>query len=57
MAVTGVIIYAKRLEKAERHQRTAGRIAWAGMGAWGYVGTALVILALVLTPGAIGGAS
>jgi len=57
MAVTGVIIYAKRLEKAERHQRTAGRIAWAGMGAWAYVGTALVILALVLTPGAIGGAS
>lgn len=57
MSVTGVIIYAKRLEKAERHQRTSGRIAWAGMGAWAYVCTALVIVALVLTPGAIGGAS
>jgi uncharacterized iron-regulated membrane protein len=57
MSVTGVIIYAKRLEKAEKHRRAAGRIAWSGMGAWAYVGTALVIMALVLTPGAIGGAS
>jgi hypothetical protein len=37
--------------------RGPARIAWSGMGAWAYVGTALVILALVLTPGAIGGAS
>lgn len=57
MSVTGVIIYAKRLEKAEKRERSAGRIAWSGMGAWAYVGTALVIMALVLTPGAIGGAS
>ncbi|MBO9726199.1 MAG: PepSY domain-containing protein [Novosphingobium sp.] len=57
MSVTGVIIYAKRLEKAGKHEQTASRIAWAGMGAWAYVCTALVILALVLTPGAIGGAS
>ena len=56
MSVTGVIIYAKRLEKAERHRRTAGRIAWAGMGAWGYICVALVIMAIILTPGAIGGA-
>jgi uncharacterized iron-regulated membrane protein len=57
MSVTGVIIYAKRLEKAEKQMRGPARIAWSGMGAWAYVGTALVILALVLTPGAIGGAS
>lgn len=57
LSVTGVIIYAKRLEKADRLQRGATRIAWAGMGGWAYVATALVLMALVLTPGAIGGAS
>lgn len=57
LAVTGTIIYAKRLEKADRSDRGAVRLGWAGMGAWAYVATALVLLALVLTPGAIGGAS
>ncbi|WP_346766752.1 PepSY-associated TM helix domain-containing protein [Novosphingobium sp. ERW19] len=57
MSVTGVIIHAKRLEKADQDQRSAGRLAWAGMGAWAYICTGLVILALALTPGAIGGAS
>ncbi|GAM04025.1 hypothetical protein MBENS4_1023 [Novosphingobium sp. MBES04] len=57
MSIPGVIIYAKRLEKAEKHMRSAGNIAWSGMGAWAYACTALVILALVLTPFAITGAS
>ncbi|MFV0623485.1 PepSY-associated TM helix domain-containing protein [Sphingomonas sp. ac-8] len=57
MSGTGVIIYAKRLQKAEKGQRTARRIAWAGMGAYAYVGIALILLALALTPSAIGGAS
>jgi uncharacterized iron-regulated membrane protein len=56
MSVTGTIIYAKRLEKAERQQRSAARIAWSGMGAWAYIGIALVVMALILTPGAIVGA-
>ncbi|AHE57135.1 PepSY-associated TM helix domain-containing protein [Sphingomonas sanxanigenens] len=57
MAVTGTIIYSFRLAKAEKSERSGLRIAWAGMGAWGYVSVALVLLALALTPGAIGGAS
>ncbi|MCJ1962469.1 PepSY-associated TM helix domain-containing protein [Novosphingobium mangrovi (ex Hu et al. 2023)] len=56
MSVTGVIIYAKRLEKAERGARGAVTIAWQGMGAWAWASLALILLALVLTPYAIGGA-
>jgi uncharacterized iron-regulated membrane protein len=55
MSVTGTIISAKRLAKADAQGAT--RAAWAGMGYWGYIATALVILSLLLTPGAIGGAS
>lgn len=55
MSVTGVIISAKRLAKADG--QNAVRAGWADMGAWGYIATALVILSLLLTPGAIGGAS
>ena len=57
MSVTGTIIYAKRLAKADNLKTSTARVAWAGMGAWGYVAAALIIMALVLTPGAIGGAS
>jgi uncharacterized iron-regulated membrane protein len=57
LAVTGTIIYAKRLENADRLDKGAIRLGWAGMGAWAYVATALVLLSLILTPGAIGGAS
>lgn len=57
LSVTGAIIYAKRLQKADRLESGLARTAWAGMGAWAYIATALVLLALVLTPGAIGGAS
>lgn len=56
LSVTGTIIYAKRLQKADRLERGVARAAWAGMGAWAYIATGLVLLALVLTPGAIGGA-
>ena len=31
--------------------------AWRAMGVWGYIGVALILLALALTPGAIVGAS
>lgn len=57
LAVTGTIIYAKRLQKAGQAELGAARLAWSGMGAWGYIAAGLVILSLVLTPGAIGGAS
>ena len=57
MAVTGTMIYSLRLARAAKTEASGLRIAWAGMGAWGYAGVALVLLALALTPGAIGGAS
>ena len=57
MSVTGTIIYARRLAKADKLETSTARIAWSGMGVWGYVAAALIIMALVLTPGAIGGAS
>lgn len=57
MAVTGTMIYSFRLAKAAKTEASGLRVAWDGMGAWGYIGVALVLLALALTPGAIGGAS
>jgi uncharacterized iron-regulated membrane protein len=57
MAVTGTMIYAMRLARSSRSETGSMKIAWVGMGAWGYVGVALVLLTLILTPGAIGGAS
>lgn len=57
IAVTGTMIYALRLAKASRSDEGALRLAWQGMGVWAYIGVALVLLALALTPGAIGGAS
>lgn len=57
ISVTGVIIYSKRLARNHPDHPSAAKTAWAGMGAWAYAGTALIIIALVLTPGAIGGAS
>lgn len=57
MAVTGTMIYAMRLAKASRTHGSTTRIAWQGMGLWAYIGLALILLALALTPGAIGGAS
>ncbi|MCY1671357.1 PepSY-associated TM helix domain-containing protein [Novosphingobium sp. SL115] len=57
LSVTGTIIFAKRLQKAEHREASGAAVAWKGMGAWAYIATAFVILAFVLTPGAIGGAS
>lgn len=57
ISVTGVIIYSKRLARSDPDRPSAAKTAWAGMGAWAYAGTALIIVALILTPGAIGGAS
>lgn len=57
MAVTGVLIYSQRLAKAARGDLRKRDAAWSGMGPWAYVAVALVLLALILTPGAIGGAS
>jgi hypothetical protein len=57
MAVTGTMIYAMRLAKASRAQGSTMGLAWRGMGIWAYIGLALILLALALTPGAIGGAS
>ncbi|MCI4592250.1 PepSY domain-containing protein [Sphingobium sp. BYY-5] len=57
MAVTGTMIYAMRLVRSSRSDAGSLKRAWQGMGAWGYVGFALILLTLILTPGAIGGAS
>jgi uncharacterized iron-regulated membrane protein len=55
LSVTGTMIFALRLSRVE----TGGgvRIAWRGMGIWGWVGLAAVITALAMTPFAIDGAS
>ncbi|AUW59876.1 peptidase [Sphingobium sp. SCG-1] len=57
MAITGTMIYSLRLAKAHETNDGAMRLAWRGMGVWAYVGMALILLALALTPGAISGAS
>ncbi|MEV5022291.1 PepSY domain-containing protein [Sphingobium sp. LMA1-1-1.1] len=57
MAVTGTMICAMRLARSSRSNAGSMKIAWQGMGAWGYIGIALILLTLILTPGAIGGAS
>jgi len=57
LAVTGAIIYTLRLAKEGRTAQSKLKVAWAGMGTWAYICTALVLLALALTPGAIAGAS
>ena len=57
ISVTGVIISAKRLARADAEARGAVRAAWVSMGPWAYIATASVILSLVLTPGAIGAGS
>jgi len=57
LAVTGAIIYTLRLAKEGRTAQSKLKVAWAGMGTWAYICTALILLALALTPGAIAGAS
>lgn len=57
MAVTGTMIYAMRLARSSRSNAGSMKIAWQGMGAWGYIGIALILLTLILAPGAIGEAS
>jgi len=57
LAVTVTIIYTLRLAKESRAAQPKRKVAWTGMGAWAYFCTALVLLALALTPGAIAGAS
>lgn len=57
MAVTGTMIYAMRLAKLSRSEAGGLQLAWRGMGVWGYISLALLLLTLILTPGAIGGAS
>ena len=57
LAVTGTIIYTLRLAKESRAAQPKLKVAWTEMGAWAYFCTALVLLALALTPGAIAGAS
>lgn len=55
--MTGVIIYAMRLAQANGPPTTASHSAWRTTGVWGYIGVALILLALALAPGAIVGAS
>lgn len=57
ISVTGTIISAKRLAKADAEAGGALSAAWVSMGPWAYIATAAVILSLLLTPGAIGAGS
>jgi len=57
LAVTGATIYTLRLAKEGQAAQRKLKVVWRGMGAWAYLCTALVLLALALTPGAIVGAS
>ena len=57
MAVPGTMIYAMRLARSSRSDAGSMKIARQGMGAWGYIGIALILLTLILTPEAIRGAS
>src|SRR5690606_30753088 len=57
LSITGVIIYAKRLQKSLARsgmeaQASAGSwaIAWQGMGYWKWIGVTIIIVALALTP-------
>lgn len=56
LAVTGLIIYAKRLHKSylssDFDQQTAGSwtISWKGMGHWKWIGVLAIITVMVLTP-------
>lgn len=56
LSVTGVMIYSLRL-KAAADERPRGGLAkaFAGMGVWAYPAIGLILLSLVLTPGALAG--
>jgi uncharacterized iron-regulated membrane protein len=56
LSVTGVLIYSQRLAKESGTPGRKAALAWRGTGRWGYVGVALILLSLALTPGAIHGA-
>ena len=56
LSVTGVLIYSQRLAKESGTPDRKAALAWRGTGRWGYVGVALILLSLALTPGAIHGA-
>jgi uncharacterized iron-regulated membrane protein len=58
LAVTGIMIYSLRLDRAYaeayayRGEDHGGLYrAWRGMGRWGYVGAAAVLISLLLLPG------
>lgn len=53
LAVTGVMIYSLRLHKTQEEPRSAWARAWKGMGVWAYPAIGLIIMSLVLTPGAL----
>lgn len=56
LSVTGVMIYSLRLHNGRRAPAVPANgwvRAWRGMGIWAYPALGLVILSLVLTPGAI----
>jgi len=52
LSVTGVMIYSLRLKRAEPAAAARGplRRAWDGMGPLAYVGLALILMSLALTP-------
>jgi len=56
LSITGVIIYAKRLQKSHTANKEAQpssgpwAIAWQGMGYWKWIGVAVIVVALALTP-------
>lgn len=50
LCVTGVMIYALRLKRADAERRSPVGRALAGMGPFAYVAVALVVMSLALTP-------
>lgn len=55
LSVTGAMIYALRLAATE--SGNGFTIAWRGMGQWRWAGVLAIVVALAMTPFAIGGAS
>lgn len=54
LSVTGVMIYSLRMARSQAGRRHGGMLGlWAGFGPAAYPATALILLSLALTPGAM----
>lgn len=56
LSITGVMIYSLRLKAAaDDRPRSSLAKAFGGMGVWAYPAIGLIVLSLILTPGALAG--